>query len=111
VSFVAETAEAGGRGGNEYVFWWFGLVWFCFVPGGCVQVMDKGALAIRKKLSRAQTEKEILASLDHPFLPTLYAHFETSQFSCLVMEYCSGGDLHSLRQQQPGKCFNDTATK
>jgi protein-serine/threonine kinase len=88
-----------------------GLVWFGFVPGGCVQVMDKGALAIRKKLSRAQTEKEILASLDHPFLPTLYAHFETSQFSCLVMEYCSGGDLHSLRQQQPGKCFNDMATK
>jgi protein-serine/threonine kinase len=89
----------------------FLVVWFCFVPGGCVQVMDKGALAIRKKLSRAQTEKEILASLDHPFLPTLYAHFETTQFSCLVMEYCSGGDLHSLRQQQPGKCFNDMATK
>jgi protein-serine/threonine kinase len=76
-----------------------------------VQVMDKGALAMRKKLARAQTEKEILASLDHPFLPTLYAHFETSQFSCLVMEYCSGGDLHSLRQKQTGKCFTDMAAK
>lgn len=75
------------------------------------QVMDKGALATRKKLSRAQVEKEILASLDHPFLPTLYAHFDTSQFSCLVMEYCSGGDLHSLRQKQPGKAFPDMAAK
>ncbi|CAK9256039.1 unnamed protein product [Sphagnum jensenii] len=92
-----------------------GSVYLCELRGtSCyfaMKVMDKGALAIRKKLSRAQTEKEILASLDHPFLPTLYAHFETSQFSCLVMEYCSGGDLHSLRQQQPGKCFNDMATK
>ena len=76
-----------------------------------VQVMDKGALATRKKLSRAQTEKEILASLDHPFLPTLYSHFDTAQFSCLVMEYCSGGDLHSLRQKQPGKFFSDMAAK
>lgn len=80
---------------------------YCYVD----QVMDKSALATRKKLSRAQTEKEILASLDHPFLPTLYAHFDTAQFSCLVMEYCSGGDLHSLRQKQAGKCFSDMAAK
>ncbi len=31
MSFVAETAEAGGRGGNECVFWWFGLVWIGLV--------------------------------------------------------------------------------
>ncbi|KAK0599013.1 hypothetical protein LWI29_001545 [Acer saccharum] len=33
-------------------------------------------------------EREILQSLDHPFLPTLYTHFETDKFSCLVMEFC-----------------------
>uniref|UniRef100_A0A2P2LVJ6 non-specific serine/threonine protein kinase n=1 Tax=Rhizophora mucronata TaxID=61149 RepID=A0A2P2LVJ6_RHIMU len=76
-----------------------------------MKVMDKGSLASRKKLLRAQTEREILQSLDHPFLPTLYNHFETEKFSCLVMEFCPGGDLHTLRQRQPGKYFPEQAVK
>ncbi|XP_022857628.1 serine/threonine-protein kinase D6PKL2-like [Olea europaea var. sylvestris] len=76
-----------------------------------MKVMDKASLASRKKLLRAQTEREILQSLDHPFLPTLYTHFETEKFSCLVMEFCPGGDLHTLRQRQPGKHFTEQAVK
>ncbi|XP_073128877.1 serine/threonine-protein kinase D6PKL1-like [Henckelia pumila] len=76
-----------------------------------MKVMDKASLASRKKLTRAQTEREILQLLDHPFLPTLYTHFETDRFSCLVMEYCPGGDLHTLRQRQPGKHFSEYATR
>lgn len=76
-----------------------------------MKVMDKGSLASRKKLLRAQTEREILQSLDHPFLPTLYTHFETDKFSCLVMEFCPGGDLHTLRQRQQGKHFTEQAVK
>ncbi|KAL2475824.1 Serine/threonine-protein kinase D6PKL2 [Abeliophyllum distichum] len=76
-----------------------------------MKVMDKASLASRKKLIRAQTEREILQSLDHPFLPTLYSHFETDKFSCLVMEFCPGGDLHALRQRQPGKYFTEQAVK
>ncbi|KAF8409756.1 hypothetical protein HHK36_005835 [Tetracentron sinense] len=76
-----------------------------------MKIMEKGSLASRKKLLRAQTEREILQSLDHPFLPTLYTHFETEKFSCLVMEFCPGGDLHTLRQRQPGKHFSEQAVK
>ncbi|XP_010528221.1 PREDICTED: serine/threonine-protein kinase D6PKL3 [Tarenaya hassleriana] len=76
-----------------------------------MKVMDKAAIAARKKLLRAQTEREILQSLDHPFLPTLYAHFETEKLTCLVMEFCPGGDLHSLRQKQPGKYFPEHAAR
>ncbi|KAL5058728.1 hypothetical protein RYX36_030332 [Vicia faba] len=76
-----------------------------------MKVMDKASLAARKKLVRAQTEREILQLLDHPFLPTLYTHFETDRFSCLVMEYCPGGDLHNLRQRQPGKHFSEYAAR
>ncbi|KAL1812283.1 hypothetical protein DCAR_0624490 [Daucus carota subsp. sativus] len=76
-----------------------------------IKVMDKGNLAGRKKLLRAQTEREILQSLDHPFLPTLYSHFETENFSFLVMEFCPGGDLHALRQKQPGKYFSEHAAR
>lgn len=81
---------------------------------GCffaMKVMDKRALAGRKKLQRAQTEREILEVLDHPFLPTLYAHIDDGYHSCLVMEFCPGGDLHVLRQLQPSKRFSDDAVR
>ncbi|KAL9157469.1 hypothetical protein ABFS82_08G007600 [Erythranthe guttata] len=76
-----------------------------------MKVMDKEVLAHRKKILRAQTEREILKSLDHPFLPTLYTHFETEKFSFLVMEFCPGGDLHALRQKQRGKFFPEHAAR
>ncbi|MCO5578589.1 hypothetical protein L7F22_032433 [Adiantum nelumboides] len=83
-------------------------------PSGCffaMKVMDKSALAGRNKLQRAQTEPEILEVLDHPFLPTLYAHKDDGRHSCLVMEFCRGGDLHVLRQLQPNKRFTDNAVR
>ncbi|KAL5704473.1 Serine/threonine-protein kinase AGC1-7 [Ranunculus cassubicifolius] len=76
-----------------------------------MKVMDKASLVSRNKLLRAHTEREILGLLDHPFLPTLYSHFETDKFYCLVMEFCSGGNLHSLRQKQPHKYFSEQAAR
>ncbi|KAL6985069.1 Serine/threonine-protein kinase AGC1-5 [Sarracenia purpurea var. burkii] len=76
-----------------------------------MKVMDKGSLASRNKLLRAQTEREILGLLDHPFLPTLYTYFETEKFYCLVMEFCSGGNLHTLRQKQSNKYFTEEAAR
>ncbi|CAI0544402.1 unnamed protein product [Linum tenue] len=76
-----------------------------------LKVMDNEFLAGKKKMLRAQTEREILQMLDHPFLPTLYAHFLSEKLSCLVMEYCPGGDLHVLRQKQPDRCFSEHATR
>ncbi|XP_043701260.1 serine/threonine-protein kinase D6PKL1-like [Telopea speciosissima] len=76
-----------------------------------LKVMDNEFLASRNKMPRAQTEREILQVLDHPFLPTLYAHFTTEKLSCLVMEYCPGGDLHVLRQKQPGRSFPEEAAR
>ncbi|KAJ9177961.1 hypothetical protein P3X46_009884 [Hevea brasiliensis] len=76
-----------------------------------LKVMDNEFLASRKKMSRAETEREILQMLDHPFLPTLYAHFVSDRFSCLAMEYCPGGDLHVLRQKQPNRSFSEQAAR
>ncbi|XP_061959652.1 serine/threonine-protein kinase D6PK-like [Populus nigra] len=76
-----------------------------------LKVMDNDYLASRKKMSRALTERKILQMLDHPFLPTLYAHFVSDKLSCLVMEYCPGGDLHVLRQKQPGRSFAEQAAR
>ncbi|GAV64883.1 Pkinase domain-containing protein [Cephalotus follicularis] len=76
-----------------------------------MKVMDKASLASRNKILRAQTEREILGLLDHPFLPTLYSYLDTDKFYCLVMEFCSGGNLHSLRQKQPNKRFTEEAAR
>ncbi|KAL9301851.1 putative serine/threonine-protein kinase KIPK2 AGC-RSK-2 family [Arabidopsis thaliana] len=76
-----------------------------------IKVMDNEFLARRKKTPRAQAERAILKMLDHPFLPTLYAQFTSDNLSCLVMEYCPGGDLHVLRQKQLSRCFSEPATR
>ncbi|XP_057438152.1 serine/threonine-protein kinase D6PKL1-like [Lotus japonicus] len=76
-----------------------------------IKVMDNEFLARRKKMPRAQTEREILRMLDHPFLPTLYVQFTSDNLSCLVMEFCPGGDLHVLRQKQLGRCFSEPAAR
>ncbi|KAJ4980354.1 hypothetical protein NE237_031191 [Protea cynaroides] len=86
----------------------------CSGEGTCVyamKVVDKEELALKHKIERSKTEKRILKMLDHPFLPTLYAEFDESHYSCVVMEYCSGGDLHTLRHRQSGKCFSLSAAR
>ncbi|KAK4770925.1 hypothetical protein SAY87_031457 [Trapa incisa] len=71
-----------------------------------MKVVDKEAVEKKQKGERVEMERRILNMVDHPFLPTLYAEFEASQFSCIVMEFCSGGDLHSLRHKQPLNRFS-----
>ena len=82
--------------------------------GGCffaAKVMDKKELVSRNKESRARIEREILESLDHPFLPTLYATLDCPRWSCLLTEFCPGGDLHVLRQRQPDRRFHESAVR
>ncbi|KAL8247231.1 hypothetical protein R6Q59_008447 [Mikania micrantha] len=76
-----------------------------------MKILDNELLGLRKKATRAQNEREILQLLDHPFLPTLFSQFTADKYSCLVIEYCPGGDLHVLRQKQPNKCFSEQAVR
>ncbi|EPS69615.1 hypothetical protein M569_05148, partial [Genlisea aurea] len=75
-----------------------------------LKVVDRDNLSA-KKLSHVQTEAKILSHLDHPFLPTLYAHLEVSHYTCLLMDYCSNGDLHSLLRKQPAHRFSVAAVR
>ncbi|CAN6348506.1 unnamed protein product [Urochloa humidicola] len=71
-----------------------------------MKVVDRRVVAKKKKLERAAAEKRILRTLDHPFLPTLFADFDAPpHFSCVVIEFCPGGDLHSLRHRMPSRRF------
>ncbi|CAH2060821.1 unnamed protein product [Thlaspi arvense] len=94
-----------------------GSVYLCQIRGSpevalyAMKVVDKEAVAVKKKLGRAEMEKKILGMLDHPFCPTLYAAFEASHYSFLVMEYCPGGDLYAARLRQPSKRFTISSTR
>ncbi|KAK9153483.1 hypothetical protein Sjap_000963 [Stephania japonica] len=98
-----------------------GIVYLCQLYGPSIgspnenlyamKVVDRVSLASRNKLQRAEIEKEILGMLHHPFLPTLYAQFDSYHYSCFVMEYCPGGDLHNVRLRQPNRRFNVSSAK
>ncbi|GLJ53299.1 hypothetical protein SUGI_1135920 [Cryptomeria japonica] len=76
-----------------------------------MKVIDKQVVEEKRSFKRVQMEKEILSKLDHPFLPRLFAKFESSNHYYLLMGYCSGGDLSVLRQNQQDKRFSESAAR
>nr|AHZ63903.1 phototropin [Coleochaete irregularis] len=84
------------------------------VGTGCrfaMKAMEKEAMVRRNKVHRACMEREIMAVMDHPFLPTLYASFQTATHVCLITDYCPAGELYSLLERQPGKVFPEEAAR
>nr|CAB3462779.1 unnamed protein product [Digitaria exilis] len=76
-----------------------------------MKAMDKSVMLNRNKVHRATTERQILDMLDHPFLPTLYASFQTKTHICLITDYYSGGELFMLLDRQPMKVLTEDAVR
>nr|AML78628.1 putative LOV domain-containing protein [Codariocalyx motorius] len=76
-----------------------------------MKAMDKGLMLNRNKVHRACAEREILDKLDHPFLPALYASFQTKTHVCLITDYCPGGELFLLLDRQPAKVLKEDAVR
>lgn len=76
-----------------------------------MKAMDKGVMMNRNKVHRACAEREILDVLDHPFLPALYASFQTPTHVCLITDYCPGGELFMLLDRQPMKVLKEDAVR
>nr|ACO52468.1 neochrome [Diplazium dilatatum] len=76
-----------------------------------LKAMDKSMMLNRNKVHRARAEREILGMMDHPFLPTLYASFQTKTHVCLVMDFCPSGDLFLLQDKQPNKTLSEEAAR
>jgi hypothetical protein len=51
-------------------------------------VLSKKEIIERKKIKRALTEQEILATANHPFIVTLYHSFQSTGYLYFCMEYC-----------------------
>jgi len=76
-----------------------------------MKAMDKSVMLNRNKVHRVTVERQILDMLDHPFLPTLYASFQTKTHICLITDYCSGGELFMLLDRQPMKVLKEDAVR
>nr|AML78985.1 putative LOV domain-containing protein [Dendropemon caribaeus] len=76
-----------------------------------MKAMDKNIMINRNKVHRAWAEREILDMLDHPFLPALYASFQTKTHICLITDFCPGGELFVLLDKQPKKVLREDSVK
>ncbi|CAH8363578.1 unnamed protein product [Eruca vesicaria subsp. sativa] len=76
-----------------------------------MKAMDKTVMLNRNKVHRARAEREILELLDHPFLPALYASFQTKTHICLITDYYPGGELFMLLDRQPRKVLKEDAVR
>lgn len=76
-----------------------------------MKAMDKAVMLNRNKVHRACMEREIMSMLDHPFLPTLYASFETKAHVCLITDFAPGGELFMLIDRQPMKVLREDAVR
>ena len=56
----------------------------------------------------AQTERNVLSSIDHPFIVKLHYSFQTVENLFMVIDYCPGGDLGYYLQRE-GKFSEERA--
>ncbi|KAL0710066.1 hypothetical protein Bca4012_017044 [Brassica carinata] len=76
-----------------------------------MKAMEKTMMLNPNKAHRARIEREIISLLDHPFLPTLYASFQTSTHVCLITDFCPGGELFALLDRQPMKFLSEESAR
>lgn len=74
-------------------------------------VLSKKEMIQRKKIKRALTEQDILATANHPFIVTLHHSFQSEEYLYFCMEYCMGGEFFRALQSRPGKCLPEDAAR
>ncbi|KAF5333495.1 hypothetical protein D9611_002320 [Ephemerocybe angulata] len=76
-----------------------------------MKVLSKREMIERKKIKRALTEQEILATANHPFIVTLHHSFQSEAYLYFCMEYCMGGEFFRALQTRPGKCLPEDGSR
>jgi len=61
-----------------------------------MKVIDKEVIIKNKKKNIIMNERNIMKSINHPFLIDMKFAFETHKFLIFVVEYCPGGELFGL---------------
>lgn len=76
-----------------------------------MKVLKKEEMIERNKVKRVLTEREILATADHPLIVTLYASFQSRDRLYFIMEYCAGGEFFRMLQRQPNKRLPESTVR
>jgi serum/glucocorticoid-regulated kinase 2 len=58
-----------------------------------MKILNKKALVARKQVKHTETERKVLAMIDHPFIVSLRYAFQTPTKLYMVMDFFNGGEL------------------
>ena len=65
-----------------------------------IKVLRKSLVFERDQVEHANSEREVLASISHPFLVHLHCAFQTKSKLYLVLDYIPGGELFTRLNEQ-----------
>eukprot|EP00571_Detonula_confervacea_P010160 CAMPEP_0172306790 /NCGR_PEP_ID=MMETSP1058-20130122/7787_1 /TAXON_ID=83371 /ORGANISM="Detonula confervacea, Strain CCMP 353" /LENGTH=986 /DNA_ID=CAMNT_0013018783 /DNA_START=62 /DNA_END=3022 /DNA_ORIENTATION=- len=76
-----------------------------------LKVMDKKEIVDKKMTKGVLREKNVLSSVEHPFVTELVSTFQTEHSICMLMDYVQGGELFGLMYNvsKKGYLSNDAA--
>ncbi|KAL9185116.1 hypothetical protein ACHAXT_002893 [Thalassiosira profunda] len=93
----------------------FGRVWLCQRKVSdtvyALKVMDKKSIIEKKMVKGVLREKNVMSSVEHPFLSDLVSTFQDGQSVYMLMSYVQGGELFGLiyNVSKKGYLSNDAA--
>ncbi|KAJ3448894.1 serine/threonine-protein kinase pkga-related [Anaeramoeba flamelloides] len=76
-----------------------------------IKILKKENMISKNQAQHIKSEKNIMLKNGNDFIVKLYYSFQSEKNLYIVMEFCPGGDLRSILQFLPNKCFNEQAVK
>jgi protein-serine/threonine kinase len=76
-----------------------------------MKVLSKQEMIAREKVGRVMLEKDMLISLNHPFIVPLHHCFQSPNYIYMIMDYCAGGELYNVLQRSPTKTLSESVAK
>ncbi|CEM30950.1 unnamed protein product [Vitrella brassicaformis CCMP3155] len=73
-----------------------------------IKRLKKAAVIRQKQVDHINSEKSILAALDHPFIVNMHGVFHDPRYLYIVMEYVVGGEFFT-HLRKTGRFENDTS--
>lgn len=73
-----------------------------------LKVINKSSITVEEQFANLAAEREVLSTIDNPFVVKMYSAFQTRDKLCFVMEDLEGGELF-FHLREHGKFTEETA--
>jgi len=74
-----------------------------------MKILKKEKVEARKQEKNVKTERDILLTIQHPFIIDFYYSFQDSKHLYFILEYCPGGELFNLLSKK--RRFSEDQTR